>query len=351
MGAPFNHSNLFNPVVDNPCFIIAEAGVNHNGSEALAYQLIDAALKSGADAVKFQLFDPKILATAAAPQAVYQQQNSKNTSQQAMLETFVLPQESYLALKVYAESRGVLLLCSPFDIDAARFLVTQCQLPFLKIASGELTNKPFLEQLAELNVPLILSTGMANLQEVKDATNWLPNKLPVSILHCVSAYPAPVEATNLRAIKTLREKFPHCVIGFSDHSDGIHLAIAAVAMGAKIIEKHLTLDKTMPGPDHAASLTPDEFKNMVDEIRHVEEAMGDGIKSPHLVEKDCATVARKSLVTAKNLPKGHVITQADILIKRPGTGLPPAILDKIIGKALTHHIDVDTVLKWEDLEN
>lgn len=343
-------TNLFNPAVEHPCFVIAEAGVNHNGSVELAYQLIDAAISTGADAVKFQLFDPKTLTTASAPQAEYQEQTAKNSSQQTMLESLVLPEQSYPELKKYAESRGILFLCSPFDIISAQFLVNTCQLPFLKIASGELTNKLFLQQVAALSKPLILSTGMANLEEVKTALSWLPRQLPVSVLHCVSAYPAPIEATNLKAIQTLKENFPNCVVGFSDHSDGIHLSIAAVTLGAKIIEKHLTLDKSMAGPDQAASLEPVEFKAMVSAIRDVEAAMGDGVKAPHAVELDCARVARKSLVTTKALAKGHVLTDSDIAIKRPGTGLPPAMLDEIIGKTIKSDLSQDALLLFEHLQ-
>ena len=332
------------------CFIIAEAGVNHNGDMTLAYKLIDAAKAAGADAVKFQCFDPATLTSTQAPLANYQQSGTQQNTQQKMLEELALTHEQFRDLQQYANKVGILFLCSPFDETAATFLANDLSIDCLKIASGELTNIPFLKHVATLGKPVIISTGMATQAEVEQAVAAFPQGFDLSILHCVSAYPAPASATNLKAITTLQQHFPSNSIGFSDHSMGWHITVAAVALGATIIEKHLTLDTTMTGPDHAASLNPTDFKTLVDAVRAVSESLGDGIKQPAPIEQDCINVARKSLIAAQDLPAGHIITAEDIVIKRPGTGISPAQLEVTIGKRLSQNVAVDTPLTSEMLD-
>jgi sialic acid synthase SpsE len=330
--------------------IIAEAGVNHNGNMAMACQLIEGARQAGADAVKFQLFDPAMLTTGQAPLAMYQANHTARTgTQQEMLEELALTFEEMAELHAYARQQGIAFLCSPFDENAARWLVTDLHLPFLKIASGELTNQPFLEMLATLETPLMLSTGMATLAEVTTAVETLVRhgNPAISLLHCVSAYPAPAEAINLRAIQTLQATFPHCLAGYSDHTLDIHIAIAAVALGARIIEKHLTLDSALPGPDHRASLPVEAFTRMVQAIREVELALGSGQKVPHPIETDCRRVARKSLVVGHALPAGHVLSRSDLVCKRPGDGISPVEQDRVLGCTLTQSVTMDQILTWD----
>lgn len=332
-------------VTSQPCLIIAEAGVNHNGNLQMAYQLIDAAIDAKADVVKFQLFDPDELVTEAAPLAEYQSKQTSAQSQKAMLESLTLPKENFIELKTYAESHHIQFLCSPFDWASAQFLVNDLKLTTLKIASGELTNLPFLKAISGLNCNVILSTGMATLEEVSQAVSVFPDVKKVSLLHCVSAYPAPAESLNLSAMETLKNAFPQCVIGFSDHTLGWHLTCSAVTLGAQIIEKHLTLDNTLEGPDHKASLNPEDFKQMVQAIRDVEAAQGDGVKQPHPIELDVIKAARKSLVAAHDLPAGHILTQADIAVKRPGTGISPTNLNSLIGTTLEQAVVKNQLLK------
>jgi N,N'-diacetyllegionaminate synthase len=336
----------------NQTFIIAEAGVNHNGDIQLAKALIDLAVRSGANAVKFQLFDPETLTSNATPLAAYQQQNASGTapkSQRELLTELALPLEAFPDLQAYAEQQGILFLCSPFDEASAQYLHHQLKLPCLKIASGEITNLPFLEMLGELNTPLILSTGMSTLVEIQTAVQavWKVNKVPLGLLHCVSAYPAPTEAVNLKAMATIQEAFPDCIIGYSDHTLGTHISIAAVALGARIIEKHFTLDKTLPGPDHKASLSVEELQTMVYAIREIEQALGDGVKQPQPCEQDCIQVARKSLVSRYDLPKGHRLTLADLVAKRPGTGISPVYLQELVGKQLNQPVKQDELITLE----
>lgn len=331
------------------CFIIAEAGVNHNGSMEMAKALIDGAAQAKVDAVKFQLFNPEKLTSKVAPMAAYQQRNNENAgvdSQQALLKSLALPDEAFRELQAYANQRGILFLCTPFDEESALFLHHELKLPALKISSGELTNIPFLEMLGDLNTPVMLSTGMGTLEEVRQAVDavWKKNRAPLGLFHCVSSYPAPTDAINLHAMATLREAFPECVIGYSDHTLGTHIPAAAVALGARIIEKHFTLDKTLPGPDHQASLTVEELGGMVRQIREVEAGLGDGVKRPQSCELDCINVARKSLVAARDLTAGHVLGREDIAIKRPGTGISPAMLGQVLGQALPAAVQADELL-------
>ena len=331
----------------NHVAIIAEAGVNHNGSMSMAKELIDGAKFAGADAVKFQLFDPNKLTAKSAPMAQYQQERADagNQSQKDLLASLVLKPAQFAELAEYATQQGILFLCTPFDIESAEFLVHELGVPCLKLSSGEVTNLPMLRALSALNTPVLLSSGMANLAEVQAAVEGLQsvNPIDIGLFHCVSAYPAPLEAINLKAMQTMAEAFPQFPVGYSDHSLGLTMPIAAVALGARLIEKHLTLDTALPGPDHAASLTIDELADMVRDIRVVEAALGSGVKTPHACEQDCIAVARRSLVAARDLPKGHILSLDDIVAKRPGTGISPMRIDELIGVPLPEAIAYDTL--------
>ena len=344
----------------NRCFIIAEAGVNHNGDVGLAFKLIDAAKQVGADAVKFQLFNPQALTVSTAPKALYQQTEAMpKETQQALLNRLALSVAQMQQLSTYAQSIGLTFLCSPFDEASAEVLVRQLAVPALKLGSGELTNLPFLRRLAKYQVPMILSTGMATVEEVKEAVTAVEarlvlgqNETGIALMHCTSAYPAPEEALNLRAIQTLQKEFPRCLIGYSDHSISVDLVPAiAVGLGAKLYEKHLTLDKTMAGPDHQASLEPQAFAVLVKAIRQAEGMLGTGVKVPHPVEFDCMAVARKSLVLLRDLPAGHQLEPWDIGFKRPATGLAPRFLASVIGRKLVHPLPAEAFICWDDLES
>lgn len=336
---------------DQPCFLIAEAGVNHNGDLELARRLVDAAAEAGADAVKFQTFSADRLATAAAPQADYQRRNTGiEESQRAMLHRLELTAEAHRELMARCRERGILFLSSPFDEDSADFL-EELGVPAFKIPSGELTNVPFLAHVARKGRPLIVSTGMATLDEVRPAVETIrqAGSPPLALLHCVSSYPAQPADVNLRAMATLREAFA-VPVGFSDHTAGTDIALAAVALGANILEKHLTLDRTLPGPDHLASLEPDEWIAMVVALRRIEAALGDGRKRPAPSEADAARVARKSLVAAGDLPAGCVLRRDHLAIRRPGTGLPPGRLESVLGRRLRRALAAGAVLTEDLLE-
>lgn len=331
--------------------IIAEAGVNHNGSEKLAFELVDAAYKAGVDIVKFQTFKAKNLVTAKAKQADYQIENTKKVeSQLAMLSRLELSYEFHHALVKYCNQLGIEFLSTAFDSESLDFLINDLGLKRLKIPSGELTNAPLVLQHALTGADLIVSTGMATLAEVESALgviafgylaqdDVLPSfdafqaayfseegqallKAKVTILHCTTEYPAPMKDINLKAMDTLADAFK-LPIGYSDHSAGIIVPIAAVARGATIIEKHFTLDKNMEGPDHKASLDPNELINMVEGIRDIELAIGDGVKGPRPSEIKNKAIARKSLVAIKNIAKGELFNKENLGIKRPGNGLSP----------------------------
>jgi N-acetylneuraminate synthase len=333
-----------------PCLVIAEAGVNHNGDPALALELVRAAAEAGADAVKFQTFRAADLVTEQARKAAYQAANTgADGSQLEMLRQLELPEADLHRLKDEAERLGLVFLSSPFD-DASADLLAGLGVEGFKLGSGEITNLPFLARLAGLGRPLIISTGMATLDEVEDAaaTVRAHGDPPVAWLHCVSSYPAPVAESNLRAMDSLRLALGGPV-GMSDHSDGWTVALAAVARGAQVIEKHLTLDRSMPGPDHAASLEPDAFARMVIQIREVESALGDGVKAPADCERDTAAVARRSLVAARDLAAGTVLTARDLAAKRPAGGISPACIDQVAGRLLAKPLAADELLTWEHL--
>ena len=332
-----------------PCFIIAEAGVNHNGKISLAKKMIDAAKNADADAVKFQLFSAERIVTKAASKAEYQRKSTGSGTQYEMLKKLELSGRDFEELSSYAEKRNIIFLVSVFDEEGVDF-AERLNVPAFKIPSGEITNLPLLEYIGRKGKPVILSTGMSTLEEVREAVNAIMGggTDSIALLHCVSNYPAKPEEVNLRAIETLRCTFG-LPVGLSDHTIGITIPIAAVALGATIIEKHFTLSRKLPGPDHAASLEPDEFREMVRRIVEVEKAMGDGIKRPTKSEELIKKKIRKSIVARVHIPKGTVITRQMLSIKRPGTGLAPKYLEKVIGKKAKKDIKADELITFEKL--
>lgn len=317
------------------CFVIAEAGVNHNGDPTLAMQLVEAAARAGVDAVKFQTFDPKALASASAPKAEYQNRSSTGASQLEMLSALTLAPEVYRRLQARAQDLGLVFLSSPFDEASADFLA-ELGVPAFKVASGELTNTPFLRHIARFGRPMLVSTGMAELEEVRGALAAIRTAAPaaqVALFHCVSSYPARATDANLRAMATMRSAFG-VPVGWSDHLESNTVSLAAVALGAEVLEKHLTLDRKMAGPDHAASTEPEDFARLVAELREIESALGTGIKAPVESERGIAAVARKSLHWRRALAAGDKLAASDVACLRPGTGLSPARLDALLGRRL-----------------
>ena len=336
---------------NEPRFIIAEAGVNHNGDIELAKKLVDIAAESGADAIKFQTFKAENVAIKNAPKAEYQVKNTNSDeSQYDMIKKLELSEEEFRELHRYARKKGIIFLSTPFDFESADFL-EELGVPAFKVSSTDLTNLPFLEYIAEKGKPIILSTGMGTLGEIEEAVSTIKNtgNEDIILLHCITSYPAKFESLNLRAIQTLKEAFK-LPVGFSDHSLGIYAPIAAVALGAVVIEKHFTLDKNLPGPDHKASLNPCELKEMIRGIRLIEKALGDGIKRPTPEEEEIKKIARRSIVAKVDIPKGAIITKDMITFKRPGTGLPPKYYNKIIGKRARRDIKADELIYWWDVE-
>ncbi len=358
----------------SPIYIIAEAGVNHNGDRDLAFKLVDAAIESNADAVKFQVFKAKSLVTENTAKAKYQQKTTKeNESQHDMLARLELSYDTYLELNAYCKKNDINFMSTAFDSSSLDFLVNDVGLKTLKISSGEITNGPLLLAHAQTGCDLIVSTGMATLDEIEDALGViafgflygesLPDKcscvefkkaysLPkaqqllqekVTLLHCTTEYPAPIDEINLNAMLTVKNAF-HLNVGYSDHSKGITIPVMAAALGAKIIEKHFTLDKTLPGPDHAASLEPGELREMVGAIRTVEQAFGSGIKIPMPSEINNKDIARKSIIAAKKIKMGEVFTEENITIKRPGTGISPMQFWDILGKKSLRDFSVDEII-------
>jgi N-acetylneuraminate synthase len=335
---------------NQPCFIIAEAGVNHNGSLESAHRLVDVAVQAGADAIKFQTFKAERLVTPDAPKANYQMQNTDGAeSQYEMLKRLELSAEAHRSLMAYCREKDILFISTPFDEESADFLV-ELGVDLLKIPSGELTNLPFLAYVAGRGKPLIVSTGMANLAEVEAAVSTIETATNggFALLHCVSTYPADPAEVNLRAMETMRAAFG-VPVGYSDHTLGLDVALAAVALGACLIEKHFTLDRTLPGPDHQASLEPDELIALVQGIRTVESALGNGRKQPTPSEANTAAVGRKSLVATQDIPAGAILTEEMITIKRPGTGLAPALRSHLIGRTAQTDIPAKTLFSLDML--
>ncbi len=333
-----------------PCLIVAEAGVNHNGRVDLARRLIESAAASGADAVKFQTFRAERLAVAHAAKADYQLRTTdRSESHLEMLRRLELPRETYPELLAQCRERGLLFLSSPFDEESADFL-DGLEMQAFKIPSGEITNLPFLAHVARKGKPLILSTGMSTLEEVRAAFDTVVREgnRQVILLHCTSGYPAALEDANLRAMKTLAETFG-VPVGYSDHTLGMAVPLAAVALGACVVEKHFTLDRALPGPDHQASAEPDELASLVKGIRSVEKALGHGRKEPAPSEAAVAAVVRKSLVAAKNISAGTRVTEDLLALRRPGTGLPPEARAEVVGRIARRDIQAGTLLQWEML--
>jgi N,N'-diacetyllegionaminate synthase len=331
-------------------FIIAEAGVNHDGSVEKAEQLVRVAARAGADAVKFQTFEPALLTTTAAPKATYQRSSSADDeSQFEMLSKLTLTKIDHRRLQGLSNELGIEFLSTPFDEESADFLESLGVARF-KIGSGDLTNLPLLAHVAQKKRPLILSTGMATLGDVEQALDAVRvNGDPdVTLLHCVSNYPAEPRDVNLKAMDTLVSAFG-VPVGYSDHTLGIEIALAAVARGAAVIEKHFTLDPRAQGPDHAASLDPAELESLVRGIRSVESALGSGIKRPAAAEADTARAARRSIVVIRDVPRGERLTMEHLGMRRPGTGLPPSALPFVKGRIAARDIAAGTVLSLEDL--
>lgn len=338
----------------NHVIIIAEAGVNHNGDFEKAKQLVDAAAEAGADYVKFQTFKADKLVTRDARKAAYQQQNMQNEgdTQYDMLKKLEMPEAWHYSLKDYAHAKGIKFMSTGFDEDSIDFLVQLGQ-DFLKVPSGEITNKPFLQHIAGKKMPVILSTGMCTLDEIAGAIEVLrggglePQDLYV--LHCNTEYPTPMADVNLKAMGTIGTQLG-VTVGYSDHTLGIEVAVAAVAMGANVIEKHFTLDKTLPGPDHQASLEPAELKAMVSAIRNIELAIaGSGIKEASASEKANSVVARRSIFLRHPLEAGRVIAAGDLEMKRPGDGISPMQMDLVVGKMVKTQLPASHKLSFNDL--
>jgi N,N'-diacetyllegionaminate synthase len=326
--------------------IIAEAGVNHNGDIGLAKALIDAAADAGADVVKFQTFVAEEIVSKAARKADYQvRETGQQESQYEMLKRLELSWDDFVELKEYCQKAGILFLSTPFDFDSIDFLET-LEMPFWKIPSGEITNLPYLMKIAKTGRDVVLSTGMSNIEEIRQAVGILRDggAGQISLLHCNTEYPTPMQDVNLNAMLTLKKEFG-LSIGYSDHTQGIEIPVAAVAMGAGIIEKHFTLDKKMTGPDHKASLEPAELKVMVEAVRNVEQAMGSADKAPSPSEFKNILIARKSIVAKRDIKKGEVFSEDNITVKRPGNGISPMRWFEVMGKASPRDFEEDELIE------
>lgn len=334
--------------------IIAEAGVNHNGDIQIAQKLIEVAAQAGVDIVKFQTFQADKLVSKSAKKADYQIVNtsdSQENTQLQMLKKLELSKESHYKLIEYCQKQNIQFLSTGFDLESLDFL-QDINIPLFKIPSGEITNLPYLKKIASFGKEVILSTGMANLGEIEQALNVLTKYgiqlSDITVLHCNTEYPTPMQDVNLRAMQSIQQAFG-VKIGYSDHTMGIEIAIAAVALGATVIEKHFTLDKNADGPDHKASLELDELKQMVTSIRNIEQALGNGIKKPSDSERKNIEIARKSIHLAKNLPAGHILTEQDFIMKRPANGISPMLLEQLIGRTLIKTQEEDYQLQWTDI--
>ena len=335
-----------------PCFIIAEAGVNHNGNINLAKQLIDAAREANADAVKFQTFRAEAIVTRRAEKARYQKETTPfGESQYDMIKKLELSGEDFEDLFTYAHEKGILFLSSPFDKGSVD-LLSELGVSAFKIPSGEITNFPLLKYIARKGKPIILSTGMATQEEVREALEVIKQEgiNDIILLHCVASYPTKIEDMNLKAMETLRNAF-QLPVGLSDHSLGITIPVAAVALGACVIEKHFTLDKNLPSPDYRASLEPGELKQMVTAIRDVEKAMGNGVKRPTRDEEEIKKVGRRSIVAKVDIPQGAIITEDMLDVKRAGEGLEPKDLEKVLGMRAKDGFKKEEAISWAGLDS
>jgi N-acetylneuraminate synthase/N,N'-diacetyllegionaminate synthase len=334
----------------HPCFIIAEAGVNHNGDMDLAKDLVDAASKAGVDAIKFQFFDPENVVTSSTPMAEYQKVNlESDRSQQDMLSALVLSESEIRRLKGYSEQKGLIFLCTSHSGIREYAQLDQMGVCAHKVGSGDLLNLPVLRYLAGTKKPIILGTGMSTIEDVKAAHRVLVRNgnERVVFLHCTTDYPCPFSDVNMNAMLTMKMEL-ECPVGYSDHTLGIEVPVMAVSLGACVLEKHLTLDRSLPGPDHRASIVPEELNMMVTKIRNVEMAMGYPEKRPTSREKETSRIARKSLVYSRDLTAGSVIAEDDIAVKRPGTGVSPLQYDEFIGRGLTRPVLKDAPVSEED---
>jgi N-acetylneuraminate synthase len=333
--------------------IIAEAGVNHNGNMDMAKKLIDIAAEAGADYVKFQTFKTENLVSSIAKKAEYQQKNinDKSDSQSEMLKKLELSPVQHIELINYCREKNIKFLSTAFDLESID-LLEKLGINLFKIPSGEITNLPYLKKIGKLKKSVIISTGMCVMTEIEDALNILvdsgTDRNKILILHCTSDYPTSMDDVNLNAMIGIQKKF-NLPVGYSDHTLGIEVPIAAVAMGATIIEKHFTIDNTLPGPDHKASLEPIALKEMIRAIRNIERAFGSAEKQPTETEKKNMLVSRKSIHLVKNFKKDHLITEEDIVMKRPGDGISPMLMYKVIAKKLNQNFEADHKLTWEDL--
>lgn len=330
----------------NKIFIIAEAGVNHNGSIELAKKLVDAAVLAGADAVKFQTFKAEKLVCKNAQKAEYQMETTdKAESQFDMLKKLELTADMHKQLISYCSRKSIMFLSTPFDIDSLEFLV-QCGVDIIKIPSGEITNYPYLRAVGRTGKKVIISSGMSTLDEVRDAVKVLKENgsKEIIVLHCNTEYPTPYADVNLKAMLTLRDELK-IDVGYSDHTKGIEIPIAAAALGAMVIEKHFTLDKEMEGPDHKASLEPDELQEMVKAIRNIEVALGNGKKSPSESEKKNMSIARKSIVAKRAILEGEIFSEDNLTAKRPGTGISPMKWNEIIGQRAKRYFNADELIE------
>lgn len=330
----------------NHILMIAEAGVNHNGDIALAHKLIDAGKQAGADIVKFQTGKPENVISRFAEKAEYQKETTgADESQLDMVRKLMLPFEAFRELKKHCDDVGIRFLSTPFDLESIDFL-RELGCDVWKIPSGEVTNYPYLVRIARTGKDIIMSTGMCQLEEIEAAMNLLREKGAgkISLLHCTTQYPAPYESVNLRAMQTLREKF-RCPVGYSDHTEGIEVPVAAAAMGAEILEKHFTLDKTLEGPDHKASLEPEELAQMVAQVRHIELALGDGEKKPAEAEFANLAIARKSIVAKRAIRKGELFSEENLTTKRPGNGISPMRWCEVLGMAAPRDFGEDELIE------
>lgn len=335
-------------MVNNKVLIIAEAGVNHNGDIELAKKLIDVAVAAGADIVKFQTFKAESLVTFNAKMADYQIENThKDQSQYELLKKLELSHDDFKILQKYCVQKGIRFFSTGFDIESLEFLKT-LGMGLWKVPSGEITNRPYLEFLGKQNEPLILSTGMAYLAEIEEAINVLHSaglkKDLITVLHCNTDYPTPFADVNLRAMQTIKNELS-VKIGYSDHTAGVEVSVAAVALGATVIEKHFTLDKKMEGPDHLASLDPDELKQLVTSIRNIEKALGDPEKKPSNGESKNRTVARKSIVAKADIPAGQLFSMENVTCKRPGLGISPMLINMVIGTKAKRNFSKDELIE------
>ncbi len=328
--------------------IIAEAGVNHNGNYEMALRMVDEAKRAGADYVKFQTAKPELVISTFAPKAEYQKETTGDgESQLEMCKAIHLPLTDYKPLKDYCDKVGIGFMSTPFDLVSIDVL-EPLDMDYYKIPSGEITNLPYLRKIAAKGRPVIMSTGMSELPEIEAAMKVLEDgglkREQIILLHCNTQYPTPMADVDLRAMLDIRDSL-HVRVGYSDHTQGIEVPIAAVAMGAEVIEKHFTLDKTLPGPDHKASLEPQELKAMVDAIRNIEQALGDGHKHVSDSERPNIIVARKSIVAARDIKKGEILTDDNITVKRPGNGVSPMLWDEVIGTAAKRDFAYDELIE------